>query len=90
MADVHRDWVRSGFEGDHCLHDVLPGAHGQGRVTVLQIDLGDLQIHRHMADGFIAGVNEALGFVGVIDSQTLPLFGVGVETVIGIAVSAID
>jgi hypothetical protein len=43
-----------------------------------------------MADGFVAGFNEALRFVGVIDSQALPLFGVGVETVIGIAVSAID
>jgi hypothetical protein len=43
-----------------------------------------------MTDGFVPGVNEALGFVGDIDSQALPLFGVGVETVIGIAASAID
>jgi hypothetical protein len=57
---------------------------------MLQIDLGDLQVHGHMTDGFIPGVNEALGFVGVIDSQALPLFGLGVETVISIAVSAMD
>jgi hypothetical protein len=43
-----------------------------------------------MADGFVPGVNEALGFVGVIDSKALPLLGLGVETVISIAVSAID
>jgi hypothetical protein len=43
-----------------------------------------------MADGFVPGVNEALGFVGVIDSQALPLFGVGVETIISIAAAAID
>jgi hypothetical protein len=43
-----------------------------------------------MADGFISGVNEALGFVGAVDSQALPLFGVGVESVISIAVFAMD
>jgi hypothetical protein len=43
-----------------------------------------------MADGFIPGVNESLGLVGVIDSQALPPFGVGVETVISIAATAID
>jgi hypothetical protein len=43
-----------------------------------------------MADGFVAGVKEALGFVGVVDPQTLPPFGVAVETVIGIAASAIN
>jgi predicted RND superfamily exporter protein len=43
-----------------------------------------------MADGFVSGVNEALGFAGFVDSQALPLFGMGVETIIGVAASAIN
>jgi hypothetical protein len=57
---------------------------------VLQVDLGDLQIHFDMADSFVADIYEALGLALVIDSQALPLFGEGVETVIGIAASAIQ
>jgi hypothetical protein len=30
------------------LHDVLPGAAGKRGIAVLQIDLGDLQIHRRL------------------------------------------
>ena len=40
-------------------------------------------------EGLIPGFNGAWGSVGVVDSQALPLFGVGVETVISIAASAI-
>jgi hypothetical protein len=43
-----------------------------------------------VTDGFIPGVNEPLGFVGVIDTQALPLFAMNVKTVFGIAASAID
>jgi hypothetical protein len=47
----------------------LPCARGKGWITVLQIDLGDLQVHRDVADGFVPGVHEALCFVGVIDPR---------------------
>jgi hypothetical protein len=51
---------------------------------------GDLQIHSHRVDGFISGVNEALGFVGLGGAEAQPPLGVGVETVIGFAASALN
>jgi hypothetical protein len=39
---------------------------------------------------FVLGGNEALGFADVACAKALAFFGVGIETIIGIAVSAID
>jgi hypothetical protein len=62
----------------------------QSRVAVLQIYLGDWQVHSDMAHSFVPCVNETLGLIGVIDSPALPLVGLGIETVIGIPTSAIN
>ena len=78
------------FLGNNGVHDLLPSPRCHRRVAVLQIDLRDLQVHGYMADGFVLGINEALGFARIVDAQALPLFGVGVETVISIADAAID
>ena len=78
------------FEGDNLFHDVLPSTGGQRGVAVLQINLRDLQVHLRVMHGFVFGVNEALGFVGVAGAEALPPLGVGVKTIIGIADSAIN
>ena len=48
--------------------------------------------HPTLEPGFNGGMslNEALGFARVVDSQALPLVGVGVETIVSIAATAID
>ena len=45
------------FRGHDLLHDLLPGAGGQGGIAVLQIDLGDLQIHGGLMHRFVLDVS---------------------------------
>ena len=68
--------------------DILPGARGQGRVAMFQIDLRELQIHLGVAGGFVCGIDEALGFVSVIGAQAFALFCVRVEAIVGVANAA--
>jgi hypothetical protein len=50
-------------------HDLLPGASGERRVAMLQIDLRDLQIHRRLASGTVAVLHQLSGFVLVCRVQ---------------------
>ena len=43
----------AGFCPAHLVHEVLPSAFDKIRIAVLQINLGDLQIHRRLFAGFI-------------------------------------
>jgi hypothetical protein len=56
----------------------LPGVYTEG-----------LNIRHKECGHVFAGRYKALGFLGVVDSQALPLFGAGVETVMSIVDSAI-
>ncbi len=57
---------------------MLPRARGQRRVAVLQIHLGDLQIHGRLMAGFVLGVEEAQGVGLVFRAQAGLLAGGGV------------
>ena len=59
-------------------------------VCVLQIDLGDLQIHADMEDGFVFGVNHPLRLVLVAKAKALALVEMRVKTIIGVADAAIN
>jgi hypothetical protein len=70
------------FSPAHFVHDVLPVAFGKIRVAVLQIDLGDLQVHRRLLAGFVLHVNETASGFSVAGFEAFPLFGEGVEGII--------
>jgi len=57
---------------------------------VLQIDLGDLQVHAGMKHGFVLGINHPLRLVLVASAQALALVDVRVKAIIGVADAAID
>ena len=52
------------------------------RVAVLQIDLGDLQIHRGLVRGLVFGVKQAQGVGLVLGAQAGLLAGGGVLAII--------
>ena len=71
----------AGFDGDDLLHDVLPGAGGQRRVAMLQIDLGDLQVHGGLAVGVVSALHELPGFIFAGSLKAGAFAGLGVHAV---------
>jgi hypothetical protein len=65
----------AGLEREHGVHDVLPCALRHCRVGMLQIDLGDLQVHGRLPGCLVLGAKEGEGFVFVFGAQTLLFAG---------------
>ena len=61
---------RAGLERQHGIHDILPCSLRQCRVGVLQIDLGDLQVHGRLPGRLVLGVKEGDGFALVFGAET--------------------
>jgi len=80
----------AGFRLAHLVHDEPPGAPGKFRVAVLQIHLGDLEIHGWLLAGFIQGVLQSAGFLRVGGVEAVPFFGEGVEGIVNAVFAAED
>ena len=67
---------RAGLERKRGVHDILPCALCQCRVGVLQINLGDLQIHGRLPGGFAlifgaqTGLSAGRRFLGVENARS--------------------
>jgi hypothetical protein len=71
-----------------------PGEPLQGNGGAAEVELYEptkkLLGHFRVMGGFVSGVNQSLGFLGVVGAKAFALFGLGVEAVISVADSAIN
>jgi hypothetical protein len=72
----------AGFHLPHLFHHKPPSALGVFGIAVLQVYLGDLQIYGWLFAGFVQGIGQAPGGLGVSGFEALPFFGEGVEGII--------
>ena len=76
------DLVFTGLDADNFVHDVLPGADGNHRITVPQINAGQAQVHGGLLSRLIHGHEQAGGFDFVLGLEGGEGFGGVVEGVI--------
>ena len=73
---------RAGFDADDFIQDVLPGAHGNHRVAVPQIDAGKAQVHGRLLARLVHGHQQALGLGPVFGLEAGEGFGGVVKAVV--------
>jgi len=72
----------AGFEFDDLIQDMLPGALADHRITVLQVNAGEAEVHGGLFAGFVEGQEQARGLGLVLGLEALEGFGGVVEGVV--------
>jgi hypothetical protein len=72
----------AGFNLDDCIQHVLPGAHGNHRVAVPQINTGEAQVHGRLPSCFVHSDEQPDGFGLVLGFEAGEGFGGVVKGVI--------
>ena len=80
----------AGFGAAHFVHDMLPATFGKVGITVLQINLGNLQVYGGLLTGFVESVEKPFGLHEIGGIEAVALLGDPIKGIVNAVFAAED